>query len=155
MLQQISRLSREYSETYDPEENDRIKRVNDEIDMLASLISWLTGIVIYVINKILSKVIEWLTNKERNQTMTSHSLSMSIKIMLVKSIDATLLPFALLYYPTDWYADLGLIKDAFSILVTMTILDVLLKMFDVVYLLKKAYYYIYLKWWVKNIDKLS
>ena len=87
--------------------------------------------------------------------MTSHSLSMSIKIMLVKSIDATLIPLALMWYPTYWYADLGLIKDAFSILVTMTILDVLLKIIDVVYLLKKAYYYIYLKWWVKNIDKLS
>jgi hypothetical protein len=30
--------------------------------MYASLISWLTGIVIYVINKILSIVIAWLTN---------------------------------------------------------------------------------------------
>jgi hypothetical protein len=59
---QISSLSREYSDTYDPEEKYRIKRVNDEIDMLESLFSWLTGIVIYVINKILSIVIAWLTN---------------------------------------------------------------------------------------------
>jgi hypothetical protein len=87
--------------------------------------------------------------------MTSHSFSMSIKIMLVKSIDATLLPFALMHYPTHWYADLGLIKDAFSILVTMTIFDVLFKIIDVWYFIKKAYYYIYLKWRVKKIDKLS
>jgi hypothetical protein len=80
---------------------------------------------------------------------------MSIKIMLVKSIDATLIPLALMWYPTYWYADLGLIKDAFSILVCMTILDVFLKIIDVVYFLKKAYYCIYLKRWVKNIDERS
>ena len=79
---------------------------------------------------------------------------MSIKLMLVKSIDATLVPLALNIYPGDWYKNNELISDAFSILVTMTIFDLFWKIVDLSYFYKKAYYHIYLKWLVKKIDKL-
>jgi hypothetical protein len=79
---------------------------------------------------------------------------MSIKLMLVKSIDATLVPFAMHSNPGSWYKNNELISDAFSILVSMTIFDVFAKIFDISYYMKKAVYRI-CKWgWISNLFKL-
>lgn len=110
--------------------SDEMILKNNQNKRIANLVSWLIGIFISIINKILSTAITWLTNKEKNQTMTSHSMSLSIKLMLVKSINSTLIPFALNSDPSDWYKNNELISDAFSILVTMTIFDVFAKILD-------------------------
>jgi cyanate permease len=126
----IKKASEMKRESFGILDSDEIISKNNRNKRIANLVSWLIGVFISIINKILSTAITWLTNKEKNQTMTSHSMSMSIKLMLVKSINSTLIPFALNSNPSDWYKNNELISDAFSILVTMTIFDVFAKIID-------------------------
>jgi cyanate permease len=117
---------------------------------LATLVSWLIGIFVTLINAILTIVIKYLTDFEENPTITSHSKSLSIKLMLVKSINSTLIPFALNSDPSDWYKNNELISDAYSILFSMTIIDIFMKIVDLLYFMKKAVYYICQTEWGKN-----
>jgi len=88
---------------------------------------------------LITKVLTWLTVYELHDTVTSHNTSVAFKLLIVKFINSTLIPLSVNWDPKKWYENNGLITDAYSILLSMSIFDVAFKLIDFEYQFKKIW----------------
>lgn len=79
---------------------------------------------------VITKVLTRLTVYERHDTATSHNTSVALKLLIVKFINSTLIPLSVNRDPSKWYENNGLITDAYSVLFSMSIIDVAVKWID-------------------------
>ena len=71
---------------------------------------------------------------------------MAVKLLIVKFLDSALIPLLLnVDDPSSWYENNGLITDAYSVLISMSILDVLIKLIDFGHQFRKIRQYFTLK----------
>ena len=86
---------------------------------------------------VITKVLTRLTVCELHDTVTKHNTSVAFKLLIVKFINSTLIPLLVNWDPAKWYENNGLITDAYSVLLSMTIIDVAAKWIDFGHQFKK------------------
>ena len=79
---------------------------------------------------LITKVLAWLTVYERHDTVTYHNTSVAFKLLIVKCINSTLIPYWVNEDSSKWYENNGLVTDAYSVLFSMSIIDVVIKWID-------------------------
>lgn len=77
-----------------------------------------------------------LSLKEKHETQTAYNLSVAFKLTLCMFINTALVPVLVNIYAYRWFVSGGLISDIFSIMIAISFIDPIKKIFNVGALLK-------------------
>ena len=83
-------------------------------------ISWMTSIIILVLNYVLAKVVTTLSVKERHETLTAYNLSVAFKLTLTQFINTAIIPLMVNISSDKWFIEGGLVTDIFSIMISLS-----------------------------------
>jgi hypothetical protein len=89
------------------------------------------SILIVISNNILTLIIKNLTLLEKHDTLTSLKLSTSFKLTLAKFSNTCIIPLICNHHLENWFDNGGLVINVFFIMITISIIDPLLSIYDI------------------------
>ena len=97
-----------------------------------------TSVLVVVMNMVLSRVVRFLTTKEKHATYTKYHLSISFKLVAAMFSNTVLIPLAVNPDRGAWFTSSGLVVDTFYNAISVAFLTPLFYLFNVGYIVKRV-----------------
>ena len=90
------------------------------------LISFISAIIIFIINFLLKKAVRYLTFKERHESYSDYNLSVAIKLTILRFINTSIVPVIANIHSDKWFIEGGLVSDMLSIILIISFINPLM-----------------------------